>query len=168
MSDNLVLHVGDTDYKVEFTFEAAESDYVQAAFDYFSGAYMLRGVSGNIKNEALERIEQVNAMISGISAMPKMAVSLLYMGLLENHGPCGSATKDITNRNKAKDLYKQFCKENPENPIAMHSALFEALKGQMEKDGFFDRIGLSKMMENVSQATEKKVPQVAKKKSAKP
>jgi hypothetical protein len=162
--------VENKEYKIEFTFEAAESDIVQTAFDYFSGAYMFKGMTDNGTEEE-KRIKQVDAALGGISAMPRMAIDFFFMGLLENHGPCGEITQDIATRNDAKRLYKQFCKENPENELSMQSGLFKALREQMEKDGFFDRIGLTEVMQAMTtEETETqlpKVPQDRKKKSTK-
>lgn len=159
------LSVGNKEYIIEFTFEAAESEAVQTAFDYFSGAYMFKGMSDEGTDEE-KRVKQLDAMIGGISAMPKLAIDFLFMGLLENHGPCGEITQDVLTRSDAKAIYKQFCKENPESDLVMQSNLFEALKEQMEADGFFKRIGLEKMMQimsNPNPVSEKKTT----KKSAK-
>jgi len=161
------------EHDVEFTFEAAESDTVQKVFDYFSGTYMLKGLKTEKKEEDMTeeektecKIAQMDALVGGMSIIPKLSIDLLYMGLLEHHGVCGDKTQDILTRNDAKNLYKQFCKENPDSEIAMHSGLFEALKIQMETDGFFKRIGLEQMIEKMSQPSPK-VPQDHKKKNTK-
>lgn len=166
----MLLHTSNKDYTVEFTFEAAESEIVQTAFDYFSGAYMFKGMTEDGTEEE-KRIKQVDAALSGISAMPKLAIDFLFMGLLENHGPCGEISQDILTRNDAKAVYKRFCKENPESELAMQSGLFKALREQMENDGFFDRIGLTEvmnaMMTEEPEAQLPKIPQDHKKKSTK-
>lgn len=152
------IKVNGKEYNIEFTFEAAESEVVQKAFDFFSGAYMFKGLKED-GTEIEKKVAQMDAMVSGISAMPKLAIDLLYMGLLENH------SDEIKSRDDAKQLYKSFCIENPDSKIAMQSGLFEALKTQMETDGFFKRIGLEQMMEKMNQPEPSKIPQDHKKKS---
>lgn len=151
---------------IEFTFEAAESELLQTVFDYFSGAYMFKGIRDS-GSELEQKVAQMDAMISGISAVPRMAIDLFYMGLLEHHGPCGDTTQDILSRDDAKMLYKAFCKENPDNEMSTQSGLFEVLKKQMEEDGFFKRIGLEQMMEQMKPEEEPqpKISQEHKKKS---
>lgn len=151
---------------IEFTFEAAESELLQTVFDYFSGAYMFKGIRDS-GSELEQKVAQMDAMISGISAVPKMAIDLFYIGLLEHHGPCGDTTQDILSRDDAKMLYKAFGKENPENEISTQSGLFEALKKQMEEDGFFKRIGLEQMLEQMKpeEQPQPKISQEYKKKS---
>lgn len=156
-------------YEVEFTFEAAESDMIQSVFDYFSGAFMFKGITED-GSELEKKIAQTDAMISGISAVPKMSIDLLFMGLLEHHGINGDMTQDVKTRDDAKALYKLFCKENPDSELSIQSGLFEALKVQMEEDGFFKRIGLEQMMITMQESTtEQKQPKVPQdhKKSAK-
>ncbi len=158
-------------YTIEFTFEAAESPIVQLAFDYFSGAYMMKAIAVDKTDSELtesdklkNQVAQLDALIGGVANMPKLAIDFLFMGLLENHGADGDGT--VLNRSDAKRIYKDFCKENQEDALAMHSGLFEALREQMVEDGFFKRIGLEQMMENMSKPNEKtvKMPQDHKKK----
>lgn len=153
----MYLKTKERNYEVEFTFEAAESEIVQTAFDYFSGSYMFKGIRED-GTELENKVSQMNSMIGGISAMPKLAVDFLYMGLLEHHGSCGDISQDILSRDDAKRIYKQFCKENPEDEMSMQAGLFESLKGQMETDGFFKRIGLEQMMQAMSKAEEEIAP----------
>lgn len=156
------LSINGKERTIEFTFEAAESELLQTVFDYFSGAYMFKGIRDS-GSELEQKVAQMDAMISGISAVPKMAIDLFYIGLLEHHGPCGDTTQDILSRDDAKMLYKAFCKENPENEISTQSGLFEALKKQMEEDGFFKRIGLEQM--KPEEQPQPKISQEYKKKS---
>lgn len=175
----MLLHTSNKDYEVEFTFEAAESEIVQTVFDYFSGSYMLKGIntakpeSEMTDDELIKtRSAQMDAVIGGVSAVPKLSIDLLYMGLLEAHGNHSDGDKSILCRDDAKRVYKQFCKENPDDEKAKQSGLFDALKKQMEEDGFFDRIGLTQFMEmmRTEEPQEKvaKIPQDHKKKSTKP
>lgn len=165
------LSANGKEYTVEFTFEAAESDVVNKAFDYFSGAYMFKGIKSNKPEDEMtdeeklqENVAKADAMISGISAVPRLAIDFLYMGLLENHGSHSEGDGAVTCRDDAKRIYKQFCKENPDDIKATQFGLFEALKEQMEVDGFFKRIGLEQLMKTISDPEPKKTPQDHKKK----
>lgn len=145
------ITVNGKEYKIEFTFEAAESDTVQKVFEFMSGAYVLKGVKDS-GTELEKKAAQVDVMIEGLSSMPRLAIDLFHMGLLEYHGQFGDGS--VKSRDDAKLLYKQFCKENPESELATQYGLFEALKVQMEDDGFFKRIGLTAFAEEI----EKSVP----------
>lgn len=164
----LTLHVDNKDYVVEFTFEAAESDIVNTAFDFFSGAYMLKTLPADEKTlktkegQKQVQLQQLDVLFEQASKTPRLTIDFLYMGLLEHHGECGDKSTDIKTRNDAKMLYKKFCKENPDSELAMHTGLFEALKGQMEEDGFFKRIGLDLLMESVTGAVQAEEPQKEK------
>lgn len=150
------IKVGKKEYNIEFTFEAAESESVNKAFDFFTGAYMMKKAD-EIKGSTEK---QMDCMIGGLSDVPKLTIDFLYMGLLENHA------KEVKNREEAKELYKQFCKENPEDERAYHYGMFEALKEQMSTDGFFKRIGVEQFMSNLEETVEnaEKTPQDHKKK----
>lgn len=162
-------------YEIELTFEAAESPIVEQVYDFFSGAYVMKSIAvdkpdGELTENDITKnqIAKIDAMISGASSVPKMAIDFLYMGLLEHHGAEGDGT--VLSRADAKKVYKEFCKENPDDKMAMHSGLFEALKVQMETDGFFKRIGLDQMLESMNKSIEEevkqqKVPQDHKKKA---
>ena len=158
------IKVNGKPYTIEFTFEAAESEVVCKAYDFFSGAYMLKAMpelanaQGNkdfeVTNEM--KIKQLDAMTQEASKAPKLAIDFLFMGLQEYHAD------EIQTRDNAKALYKAYCKENPDTELSYNIGLFEALKGQMETDGFFKRIGVDAMMETPK---EVKQPQDHKKKS---
>lgn len=160
----LTLHVNGIDYTVEYTFEAAESEVVNRAFDFFSGAYMLRALPDSEISETEAKVNMLNASINAMADASKFTVDFLFMGLLEHHGRFGDMTQDILTRDDAKMMYKQFAKENQESELALHSGLFEALKKQMEEDDFFKRIGVEAMMTAISASAEEKTKQTAPKK----
>ena len=89
-----------------------------------------------------------------ISDLPRMAMDMFYAGLLESHGECGDGT--ITSRMDAKRLYKQFCKENPEDAMAIsYYGLVTVISAQMEEDGFFKRTGLADILGNMESVAKK-------------
>lgn len=157
------FNVGDKKYVLEYTFEAAENQKcVDAMTDIFGGAMMTK--IDETKSEAL----QIRDFLMTISDLPRMAMDMFYAGLLENHGEDGDGT--ITSRLDAKRLYKQFCKENPEDAMATsYYGLITVISTQMEEDGFFKRTGMGDILDNMNSAAEKakkprKQPQDHKKK----
>lgn len=54
-------------------------------------------------------------------------------------------------------MYKQFCKENPEDERATsYYALCTSIAEQMEKDGFFKRTGMEDILENMESLVKSK------------
>ena len=141
------------EYTLEYTFEAAENQKcVDAMTDIFGGAMMTK--IDETKSEAL----QIRDFLMTLSDLPRMAIDMFYAGLLENHGEDGG-DGTITSRLDAKRLYKKFCKENPESPMATsYYGLTTVISNQMEEDGFFKRTGLEdilKSMDNVVKEAKK-------------
>ena len=137
------------EYTLEYTFEAAENQKcVDAMTDIFGGAMMTK--IDETKSEAL----QIRDFLMTLSDLPRMAIDMFYAGLLENHGEdVGDGT--ITSRLDAKRLYKKFCKENPESPMATsYYGLTTVISNQMEEDGFFKRTGLADILENMNSVIE--------------
>lgn len=136
------------EYTLEYTFEAAENQKcVDAMTDIFGGAMVTK--IDETKSDAL----QIRDFLMTISDLPRMAMDMLYAGLLENHGEYGDGT--ITSRMDAKRLYKEFCKENPEDAMAVsYYGLITVISKQMEEDGFFKRTGLEDILENMEKATK--------------
>lgn len=165
------LTVGGKEYLLEYTFEAAHNKKcVDACWNYFSGAYMVRGTALDELqgSEVANKMATVDKMIDSMSDIPEMVITLLYAGLLENHGPDSSDPVIIGDRD-ARNLYKQFCKENPEDSRVSDFEMLDAIKAQMEKDGFFKRIGLEKFLQQMTQTEEvetQKIPQDHKKKTS--
>lgn len=155
------------EYTIEYTFEAAHNKKcVDVCWNYFSGAYMMKGTAiGELENsETAGKVATIDKLIDSMSDIPDMVITLLYAGLLEHHEDEIQSDKD------ARNLYKAFCKENPEDVLASDFAMFEAIKTQMEEDGFFKRIGLEsflkQMTEQETQEKSQKAPQDHKRKSA--
>lgn len=136
------------EFTLEYTFEAAENQKcVDAMTDIFGGAMMTK--IDETKSEAL----QIRDFLMTISDLPRMAMDMFYAGLLENHGEVGDGT--ITSRLDAKRLYKQFCKENPDDTMAAsYYGLITVISNQMEEDGFFKRTGLADILENMNSVIE--------------
>lgn len=149
-----ILTIGKNEYKLEYSFAAAENkEVVQKMFNMLSGAYLIKGNQNN----------PTDAMVDGVSEMvadiPHIAKSAFYAGLLENH----EMSKD-----EAYELMKQYMKENK----ISYNKLYEDIKTCMEDDGFFDLSGLTEMIQTMQTGIEEaakqkvvKTPQDRKKKS---
>ena len=149
------------EYTLEYTFEAAENQKcVDAMTDIFGGAMMTK--IDETKSEAL----QIRDFLMTISDLPRMAMDMFYAGLLENHGEDGDGDGTITSRLDAKRLYKQFCKENPDDTMATsYYGLITVISNQMEEDGFFKRTGLADILESMGNGVQEvKKPTDRKKK----
>ena len=141
--------VNEKEYKLEFTFEAAEyKELVQKMFNIVTGAYLVRG-----NNAAESIIDGASEMVADI---PHICITAFYAGLLENN--------PVTVE-EAKTLMKEYMKANK----LSFKGLFDELKMCMEDDGFFELSGLTEMINEMNVSAEKmknpKTPQDHKKKS---
>lgn len=138
------IKIGDREYILEYTFEAAEhKNTVQSFFNILSGAHVLRNSAG-----AVDEGSAAAGMINGVSEMvadvPQVVRTAFYSGLLE-HNP--------VSEEDAKALMRQYMKENKYS----YSKLFEDIKTYMEEDGFFDLSGLNDMIERMNSSIEEAV-----------
>lgn len=151
------IKIGDKEYTLEFTFEAAEcKDLVQSMFNVMSGAYIVKNSVGI--GEDPDESSAATAMIGCASEMvadiPRICRIAFYAGLLEHHE---------MSEDEAKDLMKQYMVENK---ISFYR-LFEDMKQCMEDDGFFDLSGLNDMIQKMNSAAEKQAEKVKEKAPAK-
>ena len=146
------ITVNGKEYILEYTFEAAEChECIDAAMDIFGGM-----MTAKIDSKHSEEM-QVRDFLMSLSDLPRMAMDMFYAGLLENHGTGPDGDGTITSRADARCLYKQFCKENPEDERATsYYALCTSIAEQMEKDGFFKRTGMEDILENMESLVKNK------------
>lgn len=150
-----ILTIGGKEYKIEFSFDAAEyKACVDKVFKVVSGGYIMkRGITGEEG-----KAEMAKAMMDGtadmISDMASLSITCFYAGLLEN--------TPVKDEKAAKQLFKQFVKENPDDDRASFLGMYEFLKGCMEEDGFFKLTGLDKYLKDMSEAMEKAAKEVEK------
>nr|DAE46126.1 MAG TPA: hypothetical protein [Caudoviricetes sp.] len=166
------MTVNNKEYAIEYTFEAAHNKKcVDVCWNQFTGAGMMKNTALNEleDSDTANRVMTLDNLIGFMSDIPETVITLLYAGLLEHHGPDSDDPIIVTGKD-ARKLYKQFCKENPDNLLASDMEMFNAIKVQMEEDGFFKRIGLESFMEKMrqteSQEESKKAPQDYKKKAS--
>lgn len=167
----MIIKVNNKEYTIEYTFEAAHNKKcVDVCWNQFTGAGMMKNAALNEleDSETTSKVMTLDNLIGFMSDIPETVITLLYAGLLEHHGP-DSGDPVINTGRDARNLYKQFYKENPESELASDMEMFNAIKVQMEEDGFFKRIGLESFMEKMRQAESqgelKKAPQDHKKKA---
>lgn len=139
------IRIGEKEYTLEFTFEAAEhKNLVQMMFNVLSGAYIVR----NGKSDEMI----VSAMINGVSEMvadiPHICKTAFHAGLQENSS---------VSEEESKALMKQYMKENK----LSFNGLYEFLKGCMEEDGFFDLSGITEMVDQMNQSMQEQVQEKA-------
>lgn len=144
------ITIGGKEYTFEFSIEASMyADCTESITELF----MHLGTAEDSKD--------VKGVLNTIANIPKTAMTLFYAGLLEHHSDA------ITGMPAAKELLKQYLVEHKEDGGDFPSVMNEMVSC-MDDDGFFDLIGLTKMMKEAAQ-TEKtpKTPQDHKKKATK-
>ncbi len=137
------LVIGNTPYEIEFSFEASLcEDCVDQLFNYVGAS-----ADGALR-------QQSGTVFKTLSGTPSLVVTLFYAGLLE-HNP-------VKNKDEAKELIKKYFYENKGKKNANFGCLFQELNQQMEKDGFFDLVGLTSAMEQLMEQIQKPDKKVAK------
>lgn len=153
------IDVSGKTYEIEYTFEAAHyRNCVQTAWNYFSGASMMKDVALTEldSSETANRVMTLNNIIGSMADVPDMVITFLYAGLLEHHND------EVKSERDARAIYKQFTKEHPEDERSMEIGMMDAIRQQMEDDGFFKRIGLQDVIDNMRGETEMKPKKLPK------
>ena len=147
-----VITVDGKEYKLEFSFEAAEyKEFVKKMFDIVSGAILVKGAKDV---EKPTHGEMIDGSASIIAEIPHICIDGFYAGLLENNP---------VSQDEAKTLMKSYMKESK----LSFMKLYEELRQCMEDDGFFDLSGLSDVQESMEKTVDEnitKIPQDHKKK----
>lgn len=146
------LTIGGKEYKLEYTIEASlYGDCIEKLINFLGktfGAVEVENIpKGMTQDEATRyRQELMQNMLNGISNIPDTALTLFYAGLMEHHGEDGDRT--ILSKKDAKSLLKTFFKEEEikENGCSDFVSLISLCMEQMGEDGFFNRIGLEKLV----------------------
>ena len=130
-----VLKIGNEEYTIKFDIEA--SLYSECTEKVTSIMVGLSDVKGN---------DAKSNFIKSLSDIPQTTLHMFHAGLLENHNVTLS---------DSKKLIAQYIREHKEDETGSFYGLMNMLLEDMEKDGFFELIGLDKMFAKMSQ-TEKK------------
>lgn len=153
------ITVDNKDYKLEFTFDAAECrDLIQKMFNLRSGAYIVKNAkASDLENGNYENVATVGSIIDGTSEMaaeiPHVCIIAFYAGLLENNP---------LSKEDAKALMKAYMKENK----LSFRALYDELNEIMESDGFFDLSGLTEMLRQMNSEEEEETSENKEKKNS--
>lgn len=169
-----VLNIDGTDYKLEYTMEAALfgecTEIVTEIIEQISEASS--GTDKSLPPEELVREvkERMRMYIKTISCIPKKVLTLFYAGLMEHHGTHFSGDGTVRNEEDAKKLLTQFLKERKGEDEGDFFGVLNMIMGQMEEDGFFDLTGLNKAFQvkktpRVPQDRKKKETKVSENKS---
>ena len=148
------LKIGEKEYVLEFSFEAARhKQLINKMFKMMSGSYL--GRSGLTGAEDETKADRASALIDGVadmySEMPDTVVTAFYAGLMENNA--------VLNEKEASKLLKQYFKENPDSEYSSFPGMFNLIKECMQEDGFFKQTGLDKMIENQAKAMAEEAPE---------
>lgn len=140
-----VIKIANKEYRFEFSIEASlYADCAEKIVHFFDKMSAVNNINvdGLSEEEAKKKIENAsNAAIKGMADIPSVAMTLWYAGMLEHHGPEGDRT--VLTLRDAKELYKQYRLENPENST-FYDIVALSIE-QMGEDGFFGLIGLDKL-----------------------
>lgn len=146
-----VLKIGKEEYTFKFDIEA--SLYSECTEKVTSILFAMAGEEGK---------DAKKAFLSSLSDIPQVALHMFHAGLLENH--------DVT-LSESKKLIAQYIREHREDETGSFYGVMNMLLEDMGEDGFFEMIGLDKMLAKVTDQVEKvkapKVPQDHKKKETK-
>ena len=143
------LKIGNKLYKVEYTIEASLCNECTEKVTNLMAGFAVS-----------ETEDAKKQLISTIADIPQTTLSMFYAGLLEHHGE--EADNTIRSKEDAKKLLKQYLSESKSSFYELMGILIE----EMERDGFFDLIGLTRIVKE-AQTKEPKMPQDHKKKNAK-
>ena len=159
------------EYTIEFSIEATlYNECTESVMAFFIAPQAIESQVENSteENEATRFENGIKRSISEMADVPQKALTLFYAGLLEHHGT-DSGDGSVKSVKDAKKLLVTYMREN-EN-VNLYDVLTDMIN-EMGNDNFFDKSGLSKMMENMNKEAEKqtkqlKQPQDHKKKTTK-
>jgi hypothetical protein len=129
------IKIGNEDYILEFGFEAAmEQEVVQMMFDILVNADILKSAAESDSEAA----GVLNGMSKMASSIPMIATKAFYAGLIAHN-------KGIS-REESKDLLFKYMEQEK----ASFRKIYVMLTECMEDDGFFDKSGLTEMVEELA------------------
>lgn len=138
----MIINANGKEYKVEFSFGAAECEsIVQKMFAIASGSYLMAETDKNVAQATFDGLTNM------VSDIPKICITAIYAGCIDNN----PVTMD-----EAKELTRVYIKEKRKADKKYgYKNLFEEVKKAMEDDDFFDLSGITAMIEEMSQNIEK-------------
>lgn len=145
----MTLLIGNKEYTLEYTFEASlfgecTEKLTLLLTDFFTA----------------ENKEDAKKIIASISDIPSVALTIFHAGLLEHH------SDEVKTKEDSKKLLAQYLREHKGEETGNFYGVLELAIAQMEEDGFFDLIGLTRMFA-LTETKNVKAPQDHKKKATK-
>ena len=124
------------EYTIEYSFEASLYDECTEKI-----MTLIMQISETQEEGELKQI------IPTFSTIPQVTLTMFYAGLLEHH------SEEVKSKDDAKALLKDVFEEDKNK--SFYSVLSELIE-TMRADGFFDRMGISDMMEQKPKRGRKK------------
>lgn len=147
----LKLTIGEKEYTFEFSIEASMyKDCTEKVTELFMNIMEAEGS------------KDIKTMLSSVTDIPNVAMTAIYAGLLENHGPLGDGS--VKCMADAKEIIKQYMREHKEDGEGDFFTLINKMVACMEDDGFFELTGLKKLMMEAEAEVEKAPKKKATKK----
>ena len=131
-----ILNIGGYEYKLEYSIEA--SLYA----DCISNLTILLSDIGTAESN-----KDVKGMLKGMSSVPQTTLIMFYAGLMEHHGSHPSGDGKVPDISVAKSLISQYIREHAEDGEGNFYSVMEMCINQMAEDGFFNLIGLDKILD---------------------
>lgn len=153
----MILSIGKKKYVLEYTFEAVLYERcIEKVVELFGSIAAANEVVDG--NETIENVIQDS--IKQMASIPRTTITLFYAGLLENN--------PVETEDDAKELLKQYFKENPDAENSTFYGMLTSIIGQMDEDGFFKQLGLiGEEPENQPKVPQDHKPKATKKATAK-
>lgn len=133
----MIINANGKEYKVEFSFGAAECEsIVQRMFAFVNGSYLIAETD---KNAIQGMLDGLTNMVADI---PQTCITAIYAGCLDNN--------PVT-MEEAKNLTRTYITEKRKTDKSYsYKSLFEEIKKAMEDDNFFDLSGITAMIGEMS------------------
>lgn len=165
------ITIGEKEYTIEFSIEATlYNECTESVMAFFIAPQAIESQVENDQeaNEATRFENGIKRTISEMADVPQKALTLFYAGLLEHHGS-ESGDGSVNSIKEAKRLLVTYMREN--ESINLYDVLTDMIN-EMGNDNFFEKSGLSTIMENMNaevnkQTKKMKQPQDHKKKATK-
>lgn len=151
-----ILNIGGYEYKLEYSIEA--SLYA----DCISNLTILLSDIGTAESN-----KDVKGMLKGMSNVPQTSLVMFYAGLMEHHGSHPNGDGKVPDIHTAKSLISQYIREHSEDGEGNFYSIMEMCINQMTEDGFFNLIGLDKILDLSPKKKAPRIPQDHKKASGK-
>ena len=138
------ITVNKKEYTLEFSIEASLYDEcTMSIMDMFVKGGMVQGAA-----ETNDVEDAMTNLMQTIANLPQRTLTVFYAALLEHHGPEGDGS--IQSMSDAKRVLADYLKEKKKS----FRDVFADMMALMEKDSFFDLIGLNQVTNDLKKEME--------------